>query len=79
MIQALLSMDPKQVVFNSKFGLRVSAMPNFDDQINLECKPISFVVDDRNFCIASEYVSEFSQAKNLLFSAYRYKLFCHVW
>lgn len=52
----------------------------FDDYKNLECVPISFVVDGGNFCVVSEYLTEyFKNRENLLKSGNGRYSFCHVW
>jgi hypothetical protein len=83
LIEGRFNKDPRQVVFNSRFGFRVSAMPTytpFDDYKNMECFPISFVVDGGNFFIVSEYLQAYFKNREYLIKQGngRYS-FCHVW
>jgi hypothetical protein len=75
--------DPRQIIFNSRFGFRVSAMPKqtpFDDYKNMESFPISFVVDGGNFFVVSDYLQTYFKNREYLIKHGngRYS-FCHVW
>ena len=82
-IESRFELKPKQIIFNSRFGFRVSAMPRnreFDDYKNLDSELISFVVDGANFCVISEYLQDyFADHPDLLIDGNGKYSFCHVW